>query len=399
MKQLYHYLSPIVVLLGIALLNVNSISAQLCPDGSSQNHEIFSNSINVSSGFTNTTVKFKQIDPTQGMVTCVNLCVRVRSIITVSIENLDINSSLTLPFIFSRSDNVTGPGLGSGLNNTITNSMPYGAINMAKNDGTPGSGPDYFGRTNDILVDKLICLDISDSTSISEFYGMDSVTFNYNILASSGVAGGGNFSFVVSTQAYADFTMSYCICPPLVLPVNIYAFNVSKLLSNKAQLKWSGYDDATEDYHYVAQVSRNGRNFTNIQTIRKSPNSTVPYSTDYIANSGSGIYYFRIKQVYGNGYTRFSPVRQLELENASGPKFSVYPNPSTGIVGIKFDNNRSGQYSLKIFNALGQVLVNKELSVNSSSYNQVAKLKSGIYWVRITDKDTNESSVNQIIIK
>ena len=56
------------------------------------------------------------------------------------------------------------------------------------------------------------------------------------------------------------------------------------------------------------------------------------------AKEESGMYYFRVKQVYSNEYVRYSNIKQLVLESSATTKFLVYPNPSTGIVGIKFDN-------------------------------------------------------------
>jgi hypothetical protein len=145
-------------------------------------------------------------------------------------------------------------------------------------------------------------------------------------------------------------------------------------------------------------VSRDGRSFTSYASFDKKT-AADPYVSVYEATGGPGIYYFRIRQVYSNGAVRITPVKQLVFDPQSGPKFSVYPNPSEGIVGIKFDNNRNGQYGLRIFNAQGQTVVAKDLTISGSTYSQVAKLETGVYWVRITDKTTNESSVTQLLIK
>lgn len=114
----------------------------------------------------------------------------------------------------------------------------------------------------------------------------------------------------------------------------------------------------------------------------------------------SGVYYFRIKQVYSNGYVRYSNVKQVALENSASTKFSVYPNASSGIVGIKFDNTLSGEFKALIYNTQGQMTVNKDIVVTQgSSYRELARLLPGVYWLRLTDKKSLESSVNQILIK
>jgi hypothetical protein len=84
------------------------------------------------------------------------------------------------------------------------------------------------------------------------------------------------------------------------------------------------------------------------------------YKLDYTTSSNErGVFYFRIKQVYANGYVRYSNIKQLELESSAIAKFSVYPNPSTGIVGIKFDNNLHGQFNIQVYNTQGQMAVKK----------------------------------------
>ena len=73
----------------------------------------------------------------------------------------------------------------------------------------------------------------------------------------------------------------------------------------------------------------------------------------------------------------------MELESSVIAKFSVYPNPSTGIVGIKFDNNLHGHFNIQIYNTQGQVAVKKDIVVTvGSPYIQVATLVPGVYWLK-----------------
>ena len=88
------------------------------------------------------------------------------------------------------------------------------------------------------------------------------------------------------------------------------------------------------------------------------------------------------------------------LKNSVRTKFSIYPNPSTGIVGIKFDNSLSGYFNALIYTTQGQMTVNREIVVKQgSSYMELARLVPGVYWLRLTDKKSLESSVHQLLIK
>jgi hypothetical protein len=98
--------------------------------------------------------------------------------------------------------------------------------------------------------------------------------------------------------------------------------------------------------------------------ITKITTNTDPYRLKYTAiNEESGVYFFRIKQVYSNGYIRFSDIKSVALISSGSRKFNFYPNPSNGIVGIKFADNFDGKLFIRIFNMQGQTVVNKGILV------------------------------------
>ena len=72
------------------------------------------------------------------------------------------------------------------------------------------------------------------------------------------------------------------------------------------------------EYYYEAEVSKNGKNFSSIGQVPKSESgSIILYKLTYtVGNGESGVFYFRIKQVYTNGYVRYSNIKQLELESS-----------------------------------------------------------------------------------
>ncbi len=97
-----------------------------------------------------------------------------------------------------------------------------------------------------------------------------------------------------------------------------------------------------------------------------------------------GIYYFRIKQVYSNGYVRYSNIKQVDTG-----KFRIDQNflfiltLQHGIVGIKFDNSLSGHFNIQIYNTQGQMTVKKEIAVKQgSSYMELARLSAGSLLVK-----------------
>jgi hypothetical protein len=372
--------------------------AQTCPDGSPQGGTAFDTTISFESGVTSTEVKFPKFNPLNGMVTCVRLCITITGVVdTVALQNLSA-SGQTATFTYDRTDQITGPGIITPLSNTIT--QPYGPYALTPYDGVPGAGTDFVSISHDTVLNSVLCRNINDSATIAQFYGLDSVIYDYDINVSTLAAfSGGNSSNFILTSALVNFRFEYCTCPPVVLPLNVNSFNVNKLTNTRVELKWTGLDDPYANYHYEAEVSRDGRKFSSIGLFDKSVENRDYHMLYTTPNGVSGTFYFRVKQVYSNGYVRYSNIKHVIMENSGSPKFSVFPNPSTGIVGIKFDNSLAGRFEIQIYNSQGQLIVNKDVVVGGSSYVQIGVLGGGQYWLRLTDKQSHVSCVNQLIIK
>ena len=399
MKPLYSRFSSITIII-LFLIFSGHISYSQCPGGGSAGQTAYDTTIAFGSGIVLTQVKFPKFDPQTGMVTCVRLCVTIKGIIdTVALENFT-NAAQTGSYTYTRKDTIRGPGIPTFL--TSSANLNFGPFPLAATDGVFGSGPDFYSNGPDTVLTRVVCANISDSATIASFYGVnDSVTYDYAIDADAigFVTGGSSMAFVLSS-ALVNFHFEYCTCPPLILAFNINQFSVTKLSADKAELKWSAYDDPSANYQYEAQMSRDGYNFTSIGMLEKAANSADPYRLIYRAGNGQGgAYFFRVKQVYSNGYGRYSNIRQLTLENSDFPGFTLYPNPSNGIVGIKFDNILTGHFNIQIFNTQGQLMVKKDIVASGSSYVQVATMESGVYWLRMTDVRSQRSCVNQLLVK
>lgn len=397
MKLIYSVI--LTIWLPILLLSTyQSLNAQTCPDGSPQGGTAFDTTIAFASGVTSTQVQFPKFNPQSGMVTCVRLCITITGVVdTLAMQNF-ASTNQTGTFNYVRSDTISGPGLITPLTNNINQS--YGPFPLTPYDGVPGAGSDFYSQSHDTILNAQLCRTLNDSATIAQFYGIDSVTYNYTIDVTTGaVITGGSSSSLVLTSAFVNFHFEYCTCPPVILPLNVRTFNVQKLADTKAELRWTGYDDIYANYTYEPQVSRNGINFSTIGVFPKN-SAGSDYMMLYTAPNGEeGSYYFRIKQVYSNGYVRYSNIKYAILGNSDSPKFSLYPNPSTGIVGIKFDDNSAGRFTIQIYNTQGQVIVKKDIVNSGGSYVQITTLKSGAYWLRLRDEQSQITCVNQLLIK
>ncbi|HLG39961.1 MAG TPA: choice-of-anchor E domain-containing protein [Chitinophagaceae bacterium] len=400
MRYVYsRFISVTILLLFLFVLNHTGYAQ--CSGGGPAGQTAYDTTIATPEGINSMQIKFPKFDPLTGMVTCVRLCITITGVVdSVSVEN-NSASPQTANVYYIRTDQITGPGLVSPLSNSVN--YTYGPFSLDATDGVAGSGLDFTSISDDTVLNAVsVCRTLNDSTTLAQFYGTDSVTYNYDISAFTSITcTGGNYNSSISTSAFVNFRFEYCTCPPVVLPsLNVSLFTVTKLSGDKAELKWSGFEDENSSYHYEAQVSRDGRNFSSISSFPKNTTNNSPYRLVYrTVNGESGIFFFRIKQVYSNGYSRFSNIRQVELKNSDFPPFTLYPNPSNGIVGIKFDNITDGHFKIQIYNTQGQMMVEKEIVTGGSSYVKVATLESGVYWLRLTDVKSQSSCVNQLLIK
>ena len=398
MKNVYAIFFQTAFLFFIMLSNSNRVFSQ-CPGGQVPGETAYDTTIAFGAGIVFTQVKFPKFDPLNGQVTCVKLCVTIKGIVdTVALENYS-NASQTGSYTYDRKDTITGPGIPTFL--TSSANLSFGPFPLTATDGVFGSGTDFYSNGPDTVLTRVLCSTISDSATIAQFYGVnDTVTYDYAIDANAigAVTGGSSLAFVLSS-ALVNFHFSYCTCPSSTLPLNIHNFNVAKAAPDKAQLSWTDFDDLSRDYHYEIQLSHNGHDFSTIYTMPKNFSAN---GYKYIYTSGKSEnqkYFFRIKQVYSNGYPRFSEIKYVELENSNVPKINIYPNPSNGVVGIKFVNINTGKFLIQISNTQGQTVFGSEVEANGENYRYVTTLQRGTYWLRLIDVTSHLSCVNQLLIK
>ncbi len=400
MKILY---KPFLILLlcffSIAICHNTSYGQCNDPNYGPQTSGIaFDTSFAIPAGNTSMPIYLPKFDPEVGMVNCMRLCLTITGVVdSLSFENNQI-ANHTYTASYSRLDILSGPGLSSPIFNSDSKNYSFPLQGM---DGIPGSGIDFGKVIKDTVLNAVSsCVTLTDLGVLNQFYGEDSLLYNYTINAGVSISSGGNASIGIATSGLVNIRFEYCYCPAVVLPISIYEFNINKLNETKVDLRWSGYDETFSEYYYDAEVSRDGNNFSSIGSFPKNSNSNDSYNAIYNTNGEEGVYYFRIRQVYANGYVRYSNIKQVLLGNSPKTKFLVYPNPSSGIVGIKFDNSLSGLFNALIYTTQGQVTVKKDIVVKQgSSYMEIARLVPGVYWLRLTDKKSLESSVHQLLIK
>ena len=67
-------------------------------------------------------------------------------------------------------------------------------------------------------------------------------------------------------------------------------------------------------------------------------------------------------------------------------QIGLYPNPTKGVVSFKVPKLKEGYYELTLMNALGQVVLHKQLDDNSYQELDLQQYRSGLYLVKIVSE-------------
>lgn len=397
MKKLYPKIS-LQIFFALLLFYSQTSKAQ-CPNGEPSGGTAFDTTIRFPTGATNMPVKFPKFNPQTGMLSCVRLVVTIIGVVdSVAMQNYS-GSPQVANFYYDRSDNMTGPGLTPSISNSFNGH--YGPQNMSAYDGVPNSGGDFYSISKDTVLKREMIRTLTDSLEISQFYGTDSVVYDYNInVSTSAVITGGSSSSLVLTSALVNFRFEYCTCPLSTLPVGLKNFSVAKAGVNAANLRWEA-EAGTDNYFYEMEVSRDGQNFSKAAVQQKTAtNSAAAYQYKHpVKATEYGRYYFRVKQRWLDGYYRYTEIKSVDFANPLFSTVSIYPNPSSGNVGIKFIAAKAGTYLVEVSNAVGQIVARKNLQVTTTDYKQVATLQKGTYYVKITESSTQSSCIHQFVVQ
>jgi hypothetical protein len=162
------------------------------------------------------------------------------------------------------------------------------------------------------------------------------------------------------------------------LPVIFKQFDVRKA-NQTSVLSWVTSTEINNS-HFDIERSTDGNHFKTIGRVSGAGNnfSDKDYSfTDFTPLSGKNFY--RLKQVDINGMFKYSITRMLDFSSINNDKtFSVYPNPTSGEIFIKF--TEAAGKTLTLHSADGKLIRMIPVNNNSSSIQlNIADAKPGIY--------------------
>lgn len=184
------------------------------------------------------------------------------------------------------------------------------------------------------------------------------------------------------------------------LPLHNFSLTVS-LKENTVYLKWFAENEMNTQ-RFVIQRSSDGANYQDIGY--KNPTGPLNILTEYLAtddvlNFSYNIAYYRIKAEDNTNKFAYSNIVPVRLSKISGIR--LWPVPITSDLKISYNASGNSILDINVSDNFGKSIVQSVCNVNRGlnqiSVTGVTGLPSGIYIVRISDRNTNEVFVQKVL--
>jgi hypothetical protein len=179
------------------------------------------------------------------------------------------------------------------------------------------------------------------------------------------------------------------------LPVELSSFS-AVILQNEVKLTWR---TDTEVNNYGFEILRQAQNdrWSLLGFVEGNGNSNSPKEYSFVDdNVTAGKYSYHIKQIDTDGKFEYSKTIEIDLGSPINFKLRQnYPNPFNPSTTISFSLPVSNNVSLKVFNTLGEEIVNLvesflEPGVHTYIFN-ADRLTSGIYVYQLSTNDATQT--------
>ncbi|MFT3935278.1 MAG: choice-of-anchor E domain-containing protein [Chitinophagaceae bacterium] len=221
----------------------------------------------------------------------------------------------------------------------------------------------------------------------------DYEAFTYPYIITSGTPGLGNINLTSATDT-THFSITYRYCMTSILAEDLLFFTAVPQAKGKVLLSWS-QENIQSGRVYNAQVSTDGRNFTNIASVTE--NNTGNYAYTHLHNNTTRLYY-RIEERDINGVVKYSVIRIIDPEQ-SKTGLQVYPTLYQG-GNIQLGFSGKADWQIEFYSAEGRKVFD---SFQKDAYNAQVSLPStvsnGVYTITVINKQTLQREVARIIIQ
>lgn len=184
--------------------------------------------------------------------------------------------------------------------------------------------------------------------------------------------------------------VSYTITTSEPLPIELSSFNAD-IQNTAIVLKWITASEQNNK-GFDVERSTDARSWNTLSFVpTKAVNGNSTEVLEYLLTDkqpSNGVNYYRLKQLDNNGRYRYSEVRVVRFGQAS--QIIISPNPTNGVVSIS--GFSKGKNQIVVTNAIGQILMNKEIDNLPSYHLDLTRFVIGTYYISIRNEDGSISN-------
>ncbi len=196
----------------------------------------------------------------------------------------------------------------------------------------------------------------------------------------------GRYSVSVNFVDGCNIKDTIYITLQILLPV-AFGPAAAKLENCDARISFETYSEDERSLFHIER-SREGSNWKEIAVLQGKGNrySGASYTiADKTPLPGES--YYRIRQVSQEGKNTFSKVLTLNNSCAPNGDLQVYPNPALNTLYITSSGYDLSGMKVKLFNQLGQEIDSKVVYLQNKIQLNISALPSGVYILKVSDKD------------
>ncbi|MBC7721622.1 MAG: T9SS type A sorting domain-containing protein, partial [Pedobacter sp.] len=274
------------------------------------------------------------------------------------------------------------------LKNTFTNTppTPTQVVNKQWTITEQGTGAIATASFGWATADHASAFNPANSVAVMNYVG--SAWVNYAL--SGALTGTGTVTDPYIAACAKNFTTfgNFGVTNGTGLPVSFASISAVKSVIG-TDVSWSIATEVNTD-KYVVEKSTDSRSFSAIGAVTATNAGKYSFA-DLSVNNGTSFY--RIKAIDKDGTFQYSTVVSINSTNATA-SVQVYPNPvNNGNLNVQLSNLNKGNYSISVYNTIGQIIYTKNIVCNNLntvlSIALPTSVKAGTYNLKITDGTTS----------
>lgn len=182
-----------------------------------------------------------------------------------------------------------------------------------------------------------------------------------------------------------SITINTMSCGPL--PITLLYFDAFQH-GNNVKTEWTTTSEINNDY-FTIQRSLDGTHFESIGILEGAGNSTEVLHYQFIDKTlnttlfSSNIVYYRLKQTDFDGQYEYFDIKAVDFKiSTSLENIQIYPNPTSGELFIRLDNEQWNKATIELTDNLGKKIdLNINTQMNKIKLNN--DLPKGIYYLKV----------------